>query len=193
MFFGGKQNKELDVFAKLLVDGITNMFQERGEIQFSQDPDVERKNIIEYNGRMRAEGMEKFNNPTYVSAINYYLNQKEMERHKAVGTIVVYVEQEYVARIMRLLKYPTVDDEDEEALKDSCGTLCNILAGRFKSEISAKGYVDLEMSHFSSYRNNIPYGAEFCYDEYDKYEVAFYIEKEKRLVVEMTIGRVPHR
>jgi len=58
MIFGRKAaNKELHIFADLLVKGTTAMFYERGAIKFSQDPIVEKKSIIEYNGRMRAEGM----------------------------------------------------------------------------------------------------------------------------------------
>ena len=142
---------------------------------------------------MRAEGMEKFNNPTYVASLNYYRDTKSMDARKAIGALIVYVEQEYVATIMKLLQYPKVDDENEEALKDSCGALCNIIGGRFKSEVSRAGYVELEMSPFSSYRNSIPHGVAFCYNEYDKYEVIFFIDKAKRLVVEMTMGAIPKR
>ena len=130
---------------------------------------------------------------TYVAAVNYYLNKAEMEAKKAIGALVIYVEQTYVVTIMKLLQYPKVDDEDEEAMKDSCGTLCNILGGRFKWEIASQGYVELEMSPFSSYRNSIPHGVAFCYNEYDKYEAIFSIEEKKRLVIEMTMGAIPRR
>jgi len=192
IFGGGKQNKELDKFGELLVQGVTKLFQTRGEIQFSEKPVVEIKRITDYEGRMRVDGMEKFDNePTYVSAINYYINGKDMENHKAVGAVITYVKQDYLPKLMKTLKYPPIDDESDDELRDSCGTLCNIIAGGFKTEISSSGYIELEMSHFINFRNSSFGGVEFCKAEYDECEVAFCIDGEKRLVVEMTIGTIP--
>ena len=190
----GKQNLELEKFAELLQKGTMALFIERNtEIKF-KPPVKNRQKIIEYDGKMRADGMEKFNNePTYVAAINYYANKVDMGKKKTLGLIVVYVEQNYMAKIMKLLQYPPVDDENEEALQDSCGTLCNIIAGRFKSEISKAGYVELEMSHFITSRNNIVPGADFCFSEFEKFDMVFDIDGAKRLVMEITIGVVPKR
>jgi len=142
---------------------------------------------------MRADGMEKFNDPTFVSTVNYYASVKDMEKHSAVGALVVYVEQSYIVTLLKILKYPPVDDEDENAMKDSCGTLCNIFAGHFKSKISSMGFIELEMSPFFNYRNTASAGVEFCFKEYDKYEASFYFDNKKRLVVEMTMGAIPVR
>ncbi len=188
----GKQNSELDKFTELLEKGLTDLFMERGELNFTSPPTRERRKIIEYNGKMRADGMEKFQNePTYVSAINYYANQKDMGKNKTLGALIVYVEQTFMPKLMRLLQYPPVDDESETALLDSCGTLCNLIAGRFKTEISKAGYIELEMSHFKTYRNNAFVGVDFCFNEYDMYEVKCEIEGKKRVVLEMTMGAVP--
>ena len=118
MFFGAKQNQNLEEFANALAKCVSDMFLERNNIKFSEPPKLEKKSIIEYNGRMRAEGMEKFNDPTFISAINYYLNAQEMEKKKAIGTIVTYIEQKYVVQLLKLLKYPPVDDEDLDAYFD---------------------------------------------------------------------------
>jgi len=66
-----------------------------------------------------------------------------------------------IEKLMKLLQYPPVDDESEDAMKDSCGTLCNIIAGRFKSEIVSAGYIELEMSHFRNFRNSSFEGISF--------------------------------
>lgn len=186
-----EKEDRLHKLAVSLTQAIADLFKEKGEIKFSKDPAMERKNIIEYNGRMRADGMEKFNDPTFVSTVNFYVSAKDMERHNAIGALVVYVEQAYIVTLLRLLKYPPVDDENIEAMKDSCGTLCNIIAGRFKSTISSSGFIELEMSPFSNYRNTASAGVEFCFKEYDKYELTFYIDNKKRMVVEMTMGAIP--
>jgi len=193
MFFG-KQNSELDKFADLLEEGVVALFKERGELTFSSPPKKTNHSIIEFDGRMRADGMEKFDNePTYVSAVNFYANEKDLEKQKTLGALVVYVQQDYIAKLMRKLQYPPVDDESEEAMLDSCGTLCNIVSGRFKSEISSAGYIELEMSHFRNYRNNAFNGVDFCYAEYNLYEIEFQLDGKKRMVIEMTMGAVPKR
>jgi len=188
-----KQNSELDIFTELLERGTIALFQER-EVKFAGPPKKEKRKIIEYDGRMRADGMEKFDNePTYVSAVNFYASEKDMEKKNTLGALIVYVEQSYIAKMMRLLQYPPIDDESDDAMRDSCGTLCNIIAGRFKSEISKAGYVELEMSHFMNYKNNAFQGVNFCFSEYDMYQMDFSIENAKRLVIEMTMGPVPKR
>ena len=162
MFFGGKVNPDLEDFGKALAKSVEQLFLERNNIKFSQEPKLERKGIIEYNGKMRAEGMEKFNDPTFISAINYYLNTANMEKNKAVGAVITYIEQGYVTTLLKLLKYPMADYEDLDALADCCGTLCNILAGAFKTAISKMGYLELEMSAFASHRNKAISGVDFC-------------------------------
>ncbi|MDD3375092.1 MAG: hypothetical protein PHY73_05155 [Candidatus Omnitrophica bacterium] len=191
MFFGGKANPDLEQFAKALSESVVKMFKERNDIKFSQDPVVEKRNIIEYNGMMRADGMEKFNEPTFISFINYYNTTSDMEKNKAIGGIVVYIEQTYVTDLLKLLKYPLADDEDLEALADCCGTLCNIVAGAFKTAISGMGYIELEMSHFTSYRNRAVVGIPFSYNEREKYELSFFIKDQKRLIIDMSMGLVP--
>lgn len=189
-----QKNNELEAFANILISGTEKLFMERGEIKFSKPPEKAKVNIIEYKGKMRADGMEKFDNEaTYVSAVNYYLNAQDMAKKKAVGVMIGYVQQAYMPRLMKLLQYPPVDDENENALLDSCGTLCNILAGRFKSEISAAGYIELEMSHFLTFRNSAVPGVDFCASEFDAYTINFSLENEKRMVLEMSMGVVPRR
>lgn len=188
------KNPELEQFADILIKGTEGLFLERGEVKFSKPPVKERVNIVEYQGKMRADGMEKFNNePTYVSAVNYYLNAQDMTKRKAIGVLIIYVEQKYMPRIMKLLQYPQVDDENENALLDSCGTLANILAGRFKSEIVKAGYPELEMSAFATFRNSAVPGVDFCFSEYDAYTVNYIIENEKRMVMEMSMGTLPRK
>ncbi len=193
MFFGKKNDPaQLKQLAEVLAKTVEDIFMERANISLPHRPEIEKKNIIEYNGRMRVDGMEKFNDPTFISTVNYYLNQKDMESHKALGALVIYVEQTFIVQLLKLLKYPLANDEDEEEMKDCCGTLCNIIAGRFKSEIVKLGLVELEMSHFSNYRNSAFNGVEFNYNEWDKYEINVFLgeKKEKRLVVEMTMAPV---
>lgn len=192
MFFA-KQNPDLERFADLLAEGTIALFRER-EVSFSKPPVKTKKKIIDYEGKMRADGMEKYNNePTYVSAVNFYLNAADMEKKKTLGTVIVYVQQSYIAIMLKLLKYPPIDDESEKAMLDSCGTLSNIIAGRYKSEISSAGLIELEMSHFMTYRNTAVVGIDFCRSEFSLYELVFEIDGKKRLVLETSMGCVPKK
>ena len=49
--------------------------------------------------RMRVFGMEKFNNPTFIATINYYLNTQEMDKRDVWGMIALYVEQDYLEQL----------------------------------------------------------------------------------------------
>ena len=141
--------------------------------------------------RMRVFGMEKFNNPTFIATVNYYLNTQEMEKKAVWGLLAVYVEQDYLGNLIQLLEYPDVDDENPEDMKDACGSLCNLIGGQFRTDLIANGFANLEMSHFSSYSNSSLSGAEFYNKVREKYEISFYIGGEKRLVAEFTIGPLP--
>ena len=72
----GKE-EELKQIAEILKEVVTAIFNEKGEIKFSKIP-LERKNIIEYQGKMRADGLEKFTGTaTYLSAVNFYLSSHQ--------------------------------------------------------------------------------------------------------------------
>ena len=191
MFFRSNNPKELEKLAQTLNQCVTDLIKERSDLKFTKDPEVKRKNIIEYQGRMRVDGMEKFGEPTFISTVNYYASAADMQQGKTLGALVVYVEQGYIVQLLKKMKYPLANDEDENEMKDCCGTLCNIIAGRFKSAVSAMGYVELEMSHFSSYQNEVKEGIPFDHRERRKYEITFEIDDEKALVVELTMGAVP--
>ena len=183
--------QELFTLAISLAGVVTRMFRKTGRTELSTEPVIEKKPIIEFMRRMRVFGMEKFDSPTYISSINYYATLKDMQEHRALGVVIIYVEQDFVGKLLHLLQYPNIDDDDEDAIKDACGTLCNVIAGQFKSEIVNLGYIDVQMSHFTNYLNTAFNGVEFCSDIKEKYEISFNIQEKKRLVVEMTMGAIP--
>lgn len=192
MGFFGKKNPELEKFGEILSRSIIALFNERGEIKFSEPPRLTRKNIIEYHGKIRANGIERFHGEVaYVSAVNFYKDVTALEKKKTLGALIVYVEKEYLPKLMKLLRYPPIDDEIEQTMLDSIGTLCNIAAGRFKSEIKSAGYVDLEISHFINYRNSAAVGIDFCSNEYDYYEMDCFIDGKCRICFDVTMGIVP--
>lgn len=186
-----EKKDELYALALTLVGVVKKIFRERTELQFSKPPYMRRKRIIEFARMMRVYGTEMFQGSTFISTVNYYLNEKDVDKHNAVGALVVYVEQFSAPDLLRILKYPVAKEKDDEAIKDCVGTLCNIIAGQFKTAIIEMGYMELQMSHFSNYRNRAMEGVEFCPKQPDKYEISFDIGGEKMMVIEMTMGHIP--
>ncbi len=184
------QTKELFYLAILLTNEIRDLLKERGTIKLSGRPSMKKKPITEFGRRMRIDGLEKFNGPTFIAAINFYLNLRYMLKEKPVGAIVIYVEEEYLPIFLEQFNYPAVDVLDEEVLKDACGTLCNVMAGRFKLAIAKSGYQELEMSPFVAFRNNSVNGIVYDSTQEYKYEISFEIEERKRLVIELTMGSI---
>ena len=181
---------QLNNLAVILAGSIIKLFESRG-VRFSARPKFEKKPIVEFMRRMRIFGMEKFDNPTYISIVNFYLNTKQMKQRAVWGLVAIYIEQDYMEKLLRDLQYPVVDSEDVEDMKDACGAVCNIIAGQFRAEILDLGFANLEMSHFSSYLNNAQSGVEFYNNVREKFEIGFFIKGEKRLVAELTMGPIP--
>ena len=183
-------DQQLEILAGALKNGIIHMLKERADALLPVRATMEKKQIIEFMKKMRVDSIDKFPSATFVSTVNYYANEHDMAKKKTLGALVIYVEEEYVPELLRLLKYPVVNYESEDALKDACGTLANILAGRFKNEMLTLGLSDLEMTHFTNYRNNALVGVDFYPKQLNKYEINIYIRDNKRLVVELTMGPV---
>jgi len=181
------------VLATTLMGVVGGAIEEMANTTFTKDPEFAQKDLIEYDGRMRADGMEKFNGPCYVAAISYYLSTKELKKHDACGAFVLYVNEEFAEKVMHALGHKHIEAEDEESVLDGVGELCNLLSGNFKSEISNLGYKDLSMSAPVKHRNTIPEGIEFSYDQYDKYECSFYLWNEKTIVVDITMAKIPNK
>lgn len=184
---------QLAVLAGALRQGITKLLKERTEGQLPVKSKIEEKNIIEFMRKMRVDSIDKFTQPAFVSTVNYYANDQEMAKKKALGALVIYVEEDYVPVLLRTLKYPQVDYKQDDALKDACGTLANLIAGRFKNEMLALGFLDLEMSHFTNYRKSAMLGVDFDNRQTKKFEITFFIHDAKRLIVELTMGQVPKK
>lgn len=180
--------EELFTMSLALTIAVKKVFFEKSELKFSAEPEIEKKPIIQFVQRMRVEAMEKFNQTTFFSVVHFYKDQVSMQANEPAGFVIAYIERTFVPEMLRLLKYPYIDYDDDNEVLDGTGAIINLIAGQFKKELIRLGYLDLEMSHFKSYINSVPNGVEYPRDQGDKYEIAFQIEDKKRLVVEMVMG-----
>jgi hypothetical protein len=156
-------------------------------LSFSREPEFSERAVIEYDSRMRASGMEKFNAPCYVSAVSYYRDEARLKSSDACGVVVIYVEEELAGRLLLASGYKTVNEEDEDAALDQCGELCNMIAGNFRKELSALGFGDLKTGAPVNHKNSIPSGVEFPYSQYKLGQTEFYVLKQKALVVDLCV------
>ncbi len=189
IFFDG-ENQDLWLLSKILISAVKKLLAQKGDIYLSQDPIVYEKEIVPFAGRMRIDGLEKFGARTIVSAISFYMDKGHMDSQRALGALVVYIPEDYIARFMWLLGYGRIDEDDEAEILDSCGTAANLIAGFFVKELSSFGYIHLEMSHFETFINSSINGIDFSPAEVVKHEMAFFIRGDKRLVMELTMGRL---
>lgn len=181
-------NTELFRLSSILVSAVKAILIQKGDIHLSQEPLVCEKEIIQFASRMRVDGLEKFNGRTLVAALNFYVDKERLDAGKALGALIVYIPEDYIARLMWLLDYGRIDEDEEAEVLDACGTVANLIAGCFVKELCGFGYVHLEMGHFSTFVNSPLNGVDFLSQETVKHEMDFFIRDEKRMVLELTMG-----
>ena len=185
------QQKSFHAQAMALVSAVEKTLRLKGGLLLSARPLVIRKKIVQFGKRMRVDGLENFGERTVFASINFYFDKARMEHHRAVGSMIVYLPVSYIGRLLHMMDYPDVDEDDEESVLDACGTVANLFAGAFVKELKGLGYVHLEMSHFESYINTAVDGIEFSSDQEWKYEISFEISGAKRMVADLTLAHIP--
>jgi hypothetical protein len=184
------QHRALYALSEILITSVKKMLAQKGDIYLSEDPKVTEKEIVEFSRRMRVDGLEKFPCRTIMASVNFYIDKSHMASEQALGAMVVYLPEDYIARLMWLLEYGRINENDDMELLDACGTLTNLIAGGFVKELCANGFVHLEMSHFETFVNSPVNGIIFSPKETVKHEIEFYIRKEKRMVLELSMGHL---
>lgn len=182
----GSQN-----FMKTASGVIESVLSKMSGIVPTDQPQSKEMDIIEYEGRMRVGGMEKFNAPSFISVVNFYLSTGDRDRHKAKGALVAYVDFENAGKIFNSLGFAIPDDEEDHSMMEACGKFAELLADSLKKELATLGYQDLVMSVPHNYKNSIIEGVEFSADQKIKYEFSFFYWRRKAIVVEITLGNVP--
>lgn len=154
-----------------------------------QDKEID---IVEYNGRMRCMGIEKFNAPAYISVINFYLNDIDAKQHKRVkGALVLYIEFENAGKLYKNLGISIPEDEDDASMMKACGEFAKIVTEAIKKEFAKDGYADLFTSDPFNYKNSIMEGVEYSSELKTKQEVCLFYWKRKAIVLELTLSMIP--
>lgn len=187
----GIQNRELYEYSQILIAAVKKMLHLKGGLVLSAEPDITEEKIVEFGRRMRVDGLSKFSEKTVFSNIVFYLSKTEMDNKQAIGSLVFYIPISYIAKLLWIFDYPRIDEDDETAVLDGCGTIANLLSGWFVKGLCGFGYIHLEMSHFESFINTAVNGVEFSSDQKVKHRIDFCIKGQKKLVAELTMGYIP--
>lgn len=159
-----------------------------GKVVPSDEPTNRTQNIIEYQGRMSASGMDKFNAPTYVAGVSLYLSEQDREKHKAKGAMVLYLEASNADKFFKGFGQQITDEDDEEEAAAACGQICVMLAEKLKNSLSDSGFPSLVLSKPVCNKNGLPEGVDFSSDQKQKQEISFYFWKKKAMVVDLTLA-----
>ncbi len=189
-------SRDLDpqMLSAALLSTMQDVLGKASNIVPSQDPAVEATDIVEYDGRMRAAGLEKLKNTCYMAAINFYTTQAEADKHiKTKGALVVYLETENASKFFKALELKFADDEDDASMMSACGQFCQVVADGLTKELSDRGYAPLVLSKPRNYKNSIAEGVEYNTEQKTKHELSFFYFKHKAIVVELSLAPIPKK
>jgi len=184
-----KKEKVFDpqVLSITLMGSVEETLVKNYDVSIDGDPVCVERDIIEYNGKWRTFGMEKFNAPCFVSAIHFYLSSKHLKNNDPVGTFILYLKEENIYKLTKVMGFD-IKEDDSEAFLDCAGEIANIIAGQFKNELVGLNFRDLTMSHPQTQKNDISDGVLFDYNQKTYHELSFNFWKDKSLVICMSLS-----
>ena len=80
-----------------LTVAVKKIFYAKSKMKFSDEPVLEKRNIIKYYDTMRVDAMEKFNETTIFSVIEFAANDEALKRQEYIVTLVVFLSKEFLA------------------------------------------------------------------------------------------------
>ncbi len=174
--------------AQVVVKVFQNKVEHSFEWAFTQDPEVFEKDIIEYNGRMRASGLEKFNGPSYAFVVTLYYSQYEYENKNACGALILYISEDIIERILKKMGHRDFDEDDQEFVVKECVEFCESIIGEVKKAMQPMGYREIVSSKPLGYKNEVLDGVLYPHDQNKFQEISFYLWNKKALVVDLVVA-----
>jgi len=184
---------EPQVINPILTGFIEELITTKGNLAATKPAEIATKPIDVFEGRMRIKGIDLFEVPVYVAAVSFYLNQGDMQGHRARGAMACYMDIEVADKIFKAAGLQVPYDEDDESMMGLCGSLSKLIADALKDRLAAAGYTSLMVSNPSVYKNSIAGGVDFSKDQNEKQEISFYFLKHKALVIDWTMAPIPKK
>jgi hypothetical protein len=181
------------ILTKMFLSTAEETFGRISKVAPSDPPTAKLQHLIEYQGRMSVTAMEKFNGPTYISGVSFYLSSQDKDKHRAVGAMALYIEASNAEKLLKAFGYSVGDDEEDEEVLNACGKVCVVLAEGLKKELAKLKYPDLILSVPVSEKNSLADGIESGANQMEKQEISFFFWKKKVLVVDLVLSSLTAR
>jgi len=188
-----EQGFDLEATATLLSDVTEKVVKELAEEGLGDKPQIKKKALIEYEGKLRMAGLELFNESMYISAASFHLSDKDMEGHNACGAVVFYLKKEFGADLFKYVGIRGFDDESDEEMMSTAEGFYSKVADEFQKELGRKGYASLVRSPFSSHYNNASCGVDFPKKEFEICEITRSFKGNVALIMELTMMPLPQK
>jgi hypothetical protein len=179
------------IIAEVMTGPLQSAIASMGNVSFSKPPEFSEHNLIEYASRMRVFGLEKFGLPCYISYVNFFLSPEASKKDMPVGTLIIFIEHNNATRLLKSLGYPNINEDEEGTILEKAGEFCVAMANQFKTSIASNGYKELTVSTPLTFKNDIPEGVPFDYNEKKYYQLDLFFWKQKTLIFNLTLGAVP--
>lgn len=184
--------KETSSHVKLVAEKLNEIINTHltttAKLSYTSEPQMEEKDIIEYDSRMRISPMENFNAPCVISVVNFFASENDKKAQKAQGALVTYIEYENANRFLKLTGSKIKPDDDDDITEECSGKFCKTLAEDLVSRVEPEMFGHLILSEPASFTNNVPGGVLFHYDEYKLYELNYFLWKEKIFSADITMA-----
>jgi len=184
---------EPTIINPLITEFIEELITTKGGIVASKPFEIAARPIEEYENCMRVRAIDKFDVAVYLAAVNFYLNEADLQAHRARGALIIYADAEVADKIFKAAGLDVPYDEDDESMLGLCGSLCQLVADTLKERLYAAGYPNLVLGGMSVFKNTILGGVEFCKGQEEKQEISFYFLKHKALVIDWTMAPMAKR
>ena len=177
----------------ILTGFIEELITTTGGLPASKPCEIVARPINEYEGRMRINALEKFDVAAYLASTNFYLNQADMQKRRACGALILYMDIEVADKIFKAAGLQVPYDEDDESMMGMSVTLCQLIVDALKDRLAAAGFSSILSSLPCVYKTKIPEGVEFSKGQDEKQELSFYVLKRKAMAIDWTLPPIPKK
>ncbi len=184
---------EQALLASTLTEIVEKTISEKNALMPTAPTESALKDILEYEGRMRVSGMDKFNSPSFIAVSNLYLNDADKQRNKPKGAIVVFMNTEFADKIFKALGLAVPYDEDDDSMMKLCGEFTATVVNALTDRLAGAGYVSLLSQAPLVYKNNVSEGVAFSVDQQEKQEITFTYFKNKAIIIEVSLAPIPKK
>lgn len=181
-------SEELAPVGEALSAAVKSAFNDQYGIEFTEGPTVEEKDLIDDRDNMRTLGLDKFNAPCYISAVSYAVSEEAKQKDEYVGTLVLYINDEIIERVMKRSSEQRIDIEDEGAVVEGMGPVMAQVAKAFEQALSSKGFSGLIASDPVNGRNDLAEGVPFHQSQYSLVEASCDVSRSKGIVLAATMA-----